>query len=100
VQLHRKHAAEGLVVMSVDLMRSELESKGKVLDFLRGQGADFPNFILDDAAAKVDAWQERHKIEVTPAVLLYSRSGEPVPVPQGATPDEVEAVVRRLLAEK
>jgi hypothetical protein len=84
----------------VDWEEAELKQQPKVLEFLSRQGATFPNFIFRDNRDAVKAWTDRNDGAYPPAVLLFKRSGERVPVPTNAKPDEIAAVVRKLLAEK
>lgn len=100
VQMHRTHAPDGLVCMSLDRSEEELAIQGKVLDFLKKQGADFPNFILKDSDADRDEFLKKYDAENSPAVILFDRAGNRVPVPDGAKDEEVEKLVRDLLAAK
>ncbi len=98
VELHNKYADSGLACVSVDMMPGELADQAKVLAFLQVQKARFPNYILSDAAAAVDAWTDRMDVVPTPAYLLFDRAGKRVPLDKEATPEEVEGVVRQLVA--
>jgi len=100
VELHRKHAADGLVVMSVDINDKELKKKEKVVNFLMKHEAQFPNYILTDDKRKVIEWQKKNGAEFTPGVILFDRTGERIPVPEDAPNDEIEAVLTKLLATK
>ena len=54
VAMHRKYADRGLVCVSVSLDKlgaADEYSKDKVLAFLKGQGAAFPNFVATDPVA-------------------------------------------------
>jgi thiol-disulfide isomerase/thioredoxin len=99
VDLHKNHSAAGLVCVSVNVFPEELTRKDKVLDFLTKQGASFPNYILKDDA-NADRWQKDHGVEFTPWLILFDRAGKPVPVPEKATPAEVEELVKTALAAK
>lgn len=100
VELHKKYAADGLVVMSVDVGEKDFEKKEKVLEFLQKQGASFPNYVLEDREAARE-WQRTHKITFTPWTILIDRNGKQVPFDQENTPhDEIEAVMKKLLASK
>jgi len=100
VQLHRKYAADGLVVMSVDIKSDEWkESREKVLKFLTEKGATFPNYIFQDRPDKVGIWMDRHGVSATPAVVAFNRDGRRVPVPNFRTNEEEEAFVKKLLGE-
>ena len=99
VELHRQRAYQGLVVMSVNVQESELKKKEKVLAFLSKHGATFPNFIFKDDAKAVDSWQRRNGARYTPGTVVFNRAGERVPVPEDAPPEDIEAIVARLLAD-
>jgi hypothetical protein len=100
VQLHRKFAEKGLVCVSVDVFEDELKDQPRVVEFLKRQGADFPNFILKDTEANRDAWLAKYGIEHTPAVVLFDRSGKRVRVPEKFSPAEMEELVKDLLAAR
>lgn len=97
MQLHRKYAGDGLVVMSLDIEPDEWEQKDKVLKFLTGQEATFPNYIFKDRRQKVDDWLERYDAFAVPALVVFDRNGKRVPVPPLPTPEEEEAFVRKVL---
>ena len=98
MQLHRKYAADGLVVMSLDIEQGEWEQKEKVLKFLTEQGATFPNYIFKDRPQKVDDWTERYDASATPALVAFDRRGKRVVVPPLKTTEDEEAFVKQLLA--
>ena len=100
VELHNAHASEGLICMSVDIEMSENEKKDKVLEFLKEKGATFSNVIIDDTEAARDAWQERNDANATPSYVVYNRKGERVPVSQSIKSEEMQTLMKKLLAEK
>lgn len=111
VQLHRDFAAEGLVVMSLDIIPEEWDEKDKVLKFLTEQGATFPNYIFADKQKTLDTWQEAHEAEMTPAFVAFDRQGKWVRYPEirpTGTPEQKDAAhaeaerafVKKLLTEK
>jgi thiol-disulfide isomerase/thioredoxin len=100
VDLHNTYAAEGVVCVSVNVEMSENEKRDKVLEFLKEKGATFANVIIDDTEAARDAWQERNDANATPSYVVYNRKGERVPVSQSIKPEEMQALVKKLLAEK
>ncbi len=100
VELHRKHAAAGLVVVTVDVNDKELKKKEKVLDFLVKHEAQFPNYILTDDKRTIYDWQKRNGAEYTPGAVVFDRTGARVPIPDDAPNDEIEAVLKKLLATK
>lgn len=99
MQLHRKYAADGLVVISLDIEPDEWEEKGKVLKFLTDQKADFPNYLFVDRRQVVDDWLEKHEGTPTPAVVLFDRDGKRVKVPDFKDPGEEEAFVKQVLGK-
>jgi hypothetical protein len=69
--MHRKYAARGLAAISVSLDDAkDTEVRAKVDKFLRKQGADFPDFILD---AKPEEWQTKLKTDFLPCVYVFDR---------------------------
>lgn len=99
MQLHRKYAGDGLVVMSLDVMPDEWQEKDKVLKFLAEKEATFPNYIFLDRRQKVDDWTDRHEAYATPALVVFDRNGKRVRVPPEVnTPEEEEEFVKKLLA--
>ncbi len=100
VALHEKYKGEGFTAVSLDIMRSELKKKDRVLKFLEEKKATFPNYIFNDTESAIDAWMERMKAYPTPAMILYDRNGEYVKTLTEATHDEIEAAVKDQLAKK
>ncbi len=98
MQLHRKYATDGLVVMSLDVDQLEWEKKEKVLKFLSDQDAKFPNYIFRDRPQRVDDWLEKYDAASTPALVVFDRAGQRVRVPDLKTVDEQEAFVKQVLA--
>ena len=80
--------------------RKVKEKKDRVLDFLVKQNAAFPNFILNDTEAAIDAWMDRYQTIPTPATVVYNRKGEYVKTLTEATPEQIEAAVKEQLAAK
>jgi thiol-disulfide isomerase/thioredoxin len=108
VGVHRKLASEGMVFMSLDLLTDDLAEKDQVLEFLKKQEADFPNFIFNDKQPAIDKWQEKYEAEAAPAIVVFNRKGEWVKVPDEVAkekePEKYAAKltdwVKTLLAEK
>jgi hypothetical protein len=100
VQMHRELAKDGLVAVSLNVMESELKSQDRVLDFLKRQGAAFPNYILKDTEENRDAFLTKYKLEFTPAVILFDRTGARVRLPDDVGDEELEKTVKELLAAK
>ena len=100
VQLHRKFATQGLVVVSLDVERSEWDEKVKVLDFLTKQQATFVNLIFKDKAVAVDDWKDKNGANATPVFLAWDRAGKRVTLPYPQKPDAIEKVLVELLDAK
>jgi len=98
--MHRDHAADGLVCMSVSV--DEEENKAKALAFLVKNNATFPNFWMDE---KWDVWQEKWLIKAPPAVFVFDRQGRRAArfdnddPRKSYTPTDVENLVRKLLRQ-
>jgi hypothetical protein len=100
VQMHRTHAADGLVCMSLNAVDTEPADRERALTFLKEQGATFPNFILVDSEANEERYGEQYPTGAPPTVILFDRKGNRVKVLDSPEEHEVEAEVKRLLAEK
>lgn len=96
VALHKKYSKDGLVCISVDVFPEELERKDQVLEFLKKKGAVFPNYILKDDKNN-EEWQKPHGIEFTPWLILFDKSGKPSNVPEKASPEDVDELVKKAL---
>lgn len=76
VQLHKQFAKDGLAVISVsldDLADNPDETRGRVLTFLKKQGADFTNLLLDENSK---VWQEKLRFDGPPCYYLFNRQGK------------------------
>ena len=100
VELHKKYGPDGLVCVTVDRLADELKRQDKGREFLKKQGAAFPNYILKDAEDAVDGWLTKHGLDPQPAVGLWDRAGKRVKLSDDPTDEEVEAAIRKALAEK
>ncbi len=70
VELHRKHASEGLVCVSVTL--DTPDKQNVALDFLQKKNATFPNYLLDEPQG---VWQSRWDIVGPPLIFVFDRQG-------------------------
>ena len=101
VEMHRRHAKEGLVCVSVSL--DEAKEQDKPLAFLRQQGAIFHNFLLDE---EFDCWQAKFDINGPPALFVFDRDNRLVRRFDSTDPnktythEDVETVVKELLQAK
>ena len=96
VDLHKKHQAEGLVVISIDF--DLLEDEAKVKDFLQKQGATFDNLISKYDGGGTDA-NDAFGIGPLPHLRLYDRQGKLRHKWEGKA-EGLDAKVKELLAEK
>jgi len=100
VDLHRELKNEGLVCISLDVYGEELKTKDKVLEFLKEQGADTINLIVDDDEKTLDVWQAKYDAAATPSYVVFDRKGEWVKTPQPESKENVSMLLKKLLAEK
>jgi thiol-disulfide isomerase/thioredoxin len=70
VEMAKKYADDGLVVVSVSLDNPTLKDKN--LAFLQKQKATFTNLILDEPIA---LWQEKLQAVTLPLVFVFNREG-------------------------
>lgn len=76
VELHKKHAREGLAVISVSLDElgdDRKDTERRVLAFLQKQGAEFTNLLLDEDAG---IWQTRLRFPGPPCYYVFNRQGK------------------------
>jgi len=100
VKLHKEHAKDGVVCMSIAL--DSAEKHDSALRFLAETGAKFSNFRMEQDEAASSAWQERYKIQALPVVLVFGRDGKLVRKFEGDTKytftyDDVKKLVADLL---
>jgi len=102
VQLHQRHAEEGLVVISVSF--DEPEDKQRVLDFLKSKKATFDNFIYPHGLGP-KAMKAFDVPAGLPHLKLYDRHGnlyKTFGAEQSAAIDEkqIDQAVEELLAQE
>ena len=101
VELYKKHEKDGLIAMTVAVDKAWDQYSPAVHDnllkFLQKQGATFPNFVLD-APKKV--LEDRLRIMAVPSVYVFNRAGKWTHFAEGAEPEKLDALVKKLLAEK
>ncbi len=75
VEMHKKHAKDGLAVVSVALDENaqEKEVQERVLKRLKEKKASFVNLMLDE---KTDYWQEKLDFLGPPSFFVFNRVGE------------------------
>jgi thioredoxin-like negative regulator of GroEL len=75
VEMSRKYAGQGLVVISVsvDPNPQTKETQETALAFLRARQATFTNLLLDEPEA---FWAERLGVQSLPCVFVFNRDGK------------------------
>ena len=72
--MHRELSKSGLVVITVSLDQLSQEGvKDEVHAFLRKQGADCTNLLLDE---EPDFWQEKLRFVLAPCYYVFDRQGK------------------------
>jgi thiol-disulfide isomerase/thioredoxin len=71
VELHQKHAKDGLVCMSVSVDDDEAK-QAAALAFLKKVDATFANYCIDEPDS---LWQEKWDFKGVPAVFVFDRQG-------------------------
>jgi thiol-disulfide isomerase/thioredoxin len=104
VQLHRLHARQGLVVISVsvdDIRRGNHEEVTKrVRSFLTVNGAEFTNFLLDEPP---ELCREKLRLSSVPCYYVFSRQGKWTQFGEGGEkidPAAMDRLITDLLREK
>jgi hypothetical protein len=114
--MHRKYAKDGLVAITLNLdplkdpadgKDVSAEAKADALRFLQSKGATTTNLLLDEPQ---NFWQEKFAIVAVPTVYVFDRQGRWVRFKSDDDSlkvdemthhyPEVEALVKKLLAEK
>jgi hypothetical protein len=97
--MHKDHAKDGLVAMSVSV--DDIADRDRPLKFLQKQQTPFANYLLDEPGER---WQEHWNISLVPAVLLY-RDGKKLAQFDFEDPDkqftydDIEKAVVKLLGK-
>jgi thiol-disulfide isomerase/thioredoxin len=74
IEIHKKYAKEGLVVVSVSLDPiDDPSSQANALRFLRKIGADFTNLYLEEPS---EFWQKKLGITGPPCYYVFNRAGQ------------------------
>jgi thiol-disulfide isomerase/thioredoxin len=102
VELHKNHAADGLVIISVhldtpidkDLGRAKVEEKAR--EFLGRVGATFTNLLLDEPS---DVWTKKLDINAVPCVFVFNRDNrwEAKFTDAGEAAENLDKLVEKLL---
>lgn len=94
VELQKKHAKDGLVVLTVTL--DEPSDKEEALERLKQKKVPLTNFLLDEPTAFA---QKKLRVEAVPAVYLFDRQGRWT-LFTSAYVDQADAKLLELLREK
>ena len=70
VQLHERHAKDGVVCMSVSI--DTTDKKDAALAFLKAKGATFANYLIHEGGGIHEKW----KFKAVPAVFVFNREGK------------------------
>ena len=82
VEMHKKYASKGLVCisLSMDKLTPTTYRKQPVLEFLKKQGATFPNYVVlepeDDEKALVARFGEDYRL--IPLMVIFDKAGRRV----------------------
>jgi thiol-disulfide isomerase/thioredoxin len=101
VKLYNEHKKDGLaaITVAVDLAWEQYSPAvhASLLKFLQKQGANFPNLVLDTSRQVLE---EKLRIKAVPSVYVFNRQGKWTQFPDGINAEELDALVKKLLAEK
>jgi len=95
VELHRKHAKDGLVCISLTV--DDADDKERALKFLQAQKATMINYLLDEPAG---VWQKKLDATVPPNAIVIGRDGQRVKRFTSEDPftyEDVEKLIKPLL---
>lgn len=102
VEMHKKYADKGLVVVSLSLDEADKPKKiAEATAFLKEKKATFANYVLDEST---DAAFDKLNITAIPAVFLFGPDGKEVKrftlddTSKSFSYDDVEKAVEKLLA--
>lgn len=72
--MHKKHASEGLVVVTVTMDEAgDKESREGIRAFLQKTQANFINLLLDEPQ---EVWEKRLRFSLPPCYFVFNRSGK------------------------
>jgi thiol-disulfide isomerase/thioredoxin len=108
VQTYHKHRKDGLVAItvSVDIAWNQYDAKthARLLNFLRKQGADFPNVVLD---VSKEVLEDKLRVKAVPCTYVFDRQGkwtqfvgEGLNQSDDGSYPEIDALVKKLLKGK
>jgi thioredoxin-like negative regulator of GroEL len=99
--MHRKHAPDGLSVITVNLDDyPDPDSRKDALAFLQKSQATFTNLGVAKESDQ-ENWMRQFRIRFLPHAVVYDREGRPAKeFNDGVDHDELEQVVARLLKKR
>ena len=102
VELHEKHAKDGLIAVSISLDASAekeegLRWKADALKFLQTHRATFTNLLLDEDQ---EFWQKKFHVFGPPVVFVFDREGKWTQFKGENVHADVEKLVTELLRSK
>lgn len=95
VELHEKHAKDGLIAVSISL--DEPPDKAGAIKFLQSRGAKFSNYLLDE---EQEFWQKKFHVPGPPVVFVFNREGKWTQFRGENVHADVEKLVTELLHSK
>ena len=100
--MHKRYAKDGLAAISVSLdpLDPGPRTKDDVLAFLRSQGADFTNLLLDEP---IEVWDKKLRFSFPPCYYVFSRQGRWTkfqPDDEKFDQKDVERLIVKLLGER
>jgi thiol-disulfide isomerase/thioredoxin len=99
VKLHKELAAEGLVCISLSVDLDE--GLADALDFLKKQGATFPNYILWDSEKNKDNLEKSFIHSAPPIVHVFDRNGKKIQTWEGKIEeDKIDMLIKDLLKQR
>jgi thiol-disulfide isomerase/thioredoxin len=98
VKLHKELAKEGLVCISLSV---DLDDNfNGALEFLKKQGATFPNYILWDTEENKDTLEKSFNHTAPPIIHVFDRGGKRVQTWEGKIEeDKIDMLIKNLLKQ-
>jgi thiol-disulfide isomerase/thioredoxin len=101
VKLYNEHKKDGLaaITVAVDLAWGNYNPAvhDSLQKFLQKQSATFPNLVLDTSKQVLE---DKLRVKAVPCVYVFNRQGKWTQFADGIQPEELDALVKKLLAEK
>jgi thiol-disulfide isomerase/thioredoxin len=97
VEIHRKYAADGLMVFTYSIDPNDAKNVEKVKEFLEKVAARGMTHFVAAEQADADTVMSKFGVEYTPMMVLIGRDGKRIEVPENATDEQVELLIREAL---